>query len=283
MDKRARFHSAQDWLTCPVCQRPLCSDGTSLRCEAGHVFDIARQGYVNLLRRARNEAHYSAQVLERREAVLEAGYYDHVLEAVEDALRAHAGPGGVLDAGCGTGWYARRLGERLGDRAVAGVDIVKEGIRLAARLDEGATTMWVVGDSARLPFADAAMGAILDIFAPANYREFNRVLAPGGCVIKVVPGPDHVRELRDAASAQLLHLDHSADLVRDRFLDFYDVVAERRCTKTTPVDAEARETFIEMTPLLFGVDATRVDFDAVAQVTVDAHVMVGRPRQRAGA
>lgn len=283
MDVQARFHDADAWLICPVCAQPLHCEGRTLRCGANHAFDIARQGYVNLVRRARTEGHYSADVLERREAVLARGYYDHMLDAVATMLAAHAGAGGVLDAGCGTGWYARQLAHRCPGARMAAVDIVKEGIRLGARLDVGHDVLWTVGDSAHLPFADGTMGAVVDVFAPANYREFNRVLSGDGCLIKVVPGADHVRELREAAASQLRRERYSAERVRARFAEYYELVDERRCTATRPLDDEARSTFIEMTPLLFGVDASRVDFDAVARITVDAHVLVGRPRSRAGA
>ncbi len=40
---------AAGWLRCPVCQSSLSYEAGSLRCPAGHSFDVAKQGYVNLL------------------------------------------------------------------------------------------------------------------------------------------------------------------------------------------------------------------------------------------
>ena len=37
-------------LTCPVCGGVLHREERSLRCDAGHCYDLARRGYVNLLR-----------------------------------------------------------------------------------------------------------------------------------------------------------------------------------------------------------------------------------------
>lgn len=34
---------------CPSCQKPLCREERRLVCPAGHSFDVARSGYVNLL------------------------------------------------------------------------------------------------------------------------------------------------------------------------------------------------------------------------------------------
>ena len=36
-------------LICPVCGKPLKKTEKSFICEKGHVFDIAKEGYVNLL------------------------------------------------------------------------------------------------------------------------------------------------------------------------------------------------------------------------------------------
>lgn len=37
------------WLRCPNCGACLARNGSALRCQSGHSFDIARQGYVSLL------------------------------------------------------------------------------------------------------------------------------------------------------------------------------------------------------------------------------------------
>ena len=36
-------------LTCPVCHGQLTAIDRALHCPAGHSFDLARQGYVNLI------------------------------------------------------------------------------------------------------------------------------------------------------------------------------------------------------------------------------------------
>ena len=36
-------------LRCPVCACSLHAEGRTLRCERGHSFDIAKEGYANLL------------------------------------------------------------------------------------------------------------------------------------------------------------------------------------------------------------------------------------------
>ena len=75
-------------------------------------------------------------------------------------------------------------------------DLSKESIQLAAKSDHEWKVKWFVGDLARLPLLDQSMDLLLDIFSPANYQEFKRVLAPDGRLIKVIPTPSHLQEIR---------------------------------------------------------------------------------------
>ena len=63
-------------LICPICEKPLRREESRLVCPENHSFDMARQGYVNLLTvQRRHSAHpgdTKEQVLARR-AFLEGG------------------------------------------------------------------------------------------------------------------------------------------------------------------------------------------------------------------
>ena len=112
-------------LICPICQLPLFCEGRSLRCGRNHSFDVARQGYVNLLpvqqKRSLHPGDTREQVLSRRE-FLESGAYSPIVEAVKAAAEGHAGP--ILDVGCGEGWYAVQVADHLGAE-LTGLDISK--------------------------------------------------------------------------------------------------------------------------------------------------------------
>lgn len=193
-------------LVCPICELPLGREESAYRCAAGHSFDVAREGYVNLLRRPYPGD--TKEMLRARRAFLDAGHYRPLAEAVASRVVAHlaaARPDAatLLDAGCGEGYYTAAvcgaLRQRLpGLRADCyGLDVAKEAVRLAARRAPGAT--FVVGNvNDRLPFADASLAVVLDVFAPRNPAEFGRVLAPGGLLLVVIPGPGHLAEPRAA-------------------------------------------------------------------------------------
>ena len=72
-------------LICPICEKPLHLQARSLVCPENHSFDIARQGYVNLLPvQRRHSAHpgdTKEQVASRRE-FLEGGFYAPIADAL---------------------------------------------------------------------------------------------------------------------------------------------------------------------------------------------------------
>ncbi|MAM55891.1 MAG: rRNA (guanine-N1)-methyltransferase [Salinicola sp.] len=201
-------------LACPLDGKPMQRQGRAWRCDAGHSFDVARQGYTHLLpvqhKRSRDPGDSKAMVA-ARQRFLNAGHYAPVADAVaRAALSARPGNGQLrcLDAGCGEGYYLRRLAEAASKRETAlsllGLDISKWAVLSAARQEhavsrdrEGEGSNWVVASNAKLPVQDGALDCVLCLFGFAVYPEFVRVLEPGGVLIQADVGPDHLRELRE--------------------------------------------------------------------------------------
>ncbi len=198
-------------LACPLDGDPLERQDGAWRCPAGHSFDIARQGYVHLLpvqnKRSRDPGDSKEMVAARRR-FLEAGHYRPIAEAVSRAVLAGAPAGGTLrclDAGCGEGFYLRELASVATESEKAqgeaptlsllGVDISKWAVLAAAKREKAAT--WVVGTNAHLPVQAQSLDRVLCLFGFPVYPEFARVLKPGGELLLVEAGPDHLRELRE--------------------------------------------------------------------------------------
>ncbi len=183
-------------LRCPVCGEPMARQGCALACEHRHSYDVARQGYVNFLTRP-VDAHYDAALFAARAEVCRLGLFDALIDAV--AAHLPDAVSSLLDIGCGEGSHLAVIAKRLVARGetplCAGIDLSKDGIRLAAR--RSPELLWCVADMTRLPFAEGAFAALLNILSPIHYAEAHRVLATGGVLIKAVPGPDYLRELRE--------------------------------------------------------------------------------------
>lgn len=191
-------------LTCPVCGGVLTKEERTLRCEKRHSFDLARQGYVNLLMSNRSSAKRhgddKAMVLSRQ-AFLEKGYYAPLRDALCRLALAHTeGEVELLDVGCGEGWYTAGVKAALenGGRVCrsCGLDISKDALIQCARRKAGIEL--VVGSVNALPVADGSCTLLLNVFAPHDDGEFRRVLAPGGVYLKVVPLEEHLMELKAA-------------------------------------------------------------------------------------
>ena len=182
-------------LRCPICMNALEREGKTLRCGMGHSFDVARQGYVNLLpvqhKHSLQPGDTREQVLARR-SFLESGAYMPIVEAV-CALAEKYAVGPVLDVGCGEGYYAVQVAKKLGAPLV-GLDISKEAVRCAAAKYKDA--QWVCGTAAHLPIADESVGLLMSMFALTMPEEFARVLKKEGIFLQVLAAEDHLLGLK---------------------------------------------------------------------------------------
>lgn len=192
---------------CPVCGSALEKGERAYTCKNGHSFDIAAQGYVNLMPsdKPHGNAGDSAEMMAARSRFLSAGYYsclkDAVAKGVAEALRGGKREDNplVIDAGCGEGYYTAAVEQHLGDNGirarVAGIDISKRGIKYAAKRDKAVA--FAVAGIFNMPFATAGADVIISIFAPLCDDEFRRVLAPGGTLFVVGPGKNHLFGLKE--------------------------------------------------------------------------------------
>lgn len=181
-------------LICPICGDMLYKQERSYVCQSRHSFDVARQGYVNLLpvqnKRSLNPGDTKEQVLARRR-FLEGGFYAPISDALNELAAGCKGP--VLDAGCGEGYYSARLAQALGAELV-GLDISKEAVRAAAAAYKD--SLWLCASAAHLPVKDHSVGLITSLFAMTDAKEFHRALIPGGHFIRVLAAPDHLLGLK---------------------------------------------------------------------------------------
>lgn len=181
------------WLVCPLCGTSLGLGGAALACGNGHAFDVARQGYVNLLGHAPPHNADTAAMCDARAGFLASGHYDPIREAV---ARLSGEAGRLLEVGAGTGWYLAGVLDQIPGALGLATDVSVPACKRAAKAHAGAAA--VVADTwAGLPLRDGAVDAVLCVFAPRNAAEFARVLGPGGRLVVVVPGEEHLIQLRD--------------------------------------------------------------------------------------
>jgi 23S rRNA (guanine745-N1)-methyltransferase len=197
------------FLCCPVCGSGLECGRSTLHCSQGHAFDVARQGYVNLLagKRVPGNADTSTMV-EARERFLATGHYaalaQLLAECAVESLESGVEGSCILELGAGTGYYLARVLERCPGVPGLALDISKFAARRAARAH--ARIAAVVADGAkRFPVRTASAALALSIFAPRNASELHRVLGPRGMLLVATPTSRHLRELIEPLG--LLHVD----------------------------------------------------------------------------
>ena len=233
------------WLHCPVCTASLELAGTTLGCENRHCFDVARQGYLNLLLRAAPRNADTPGMLAARDRFLSGGWYEPLTRKVVAAL---ADADRVLDAGAGTGHYIGAFLDAAPGATGLAVDVSPAACRRAAgrspRLGSVVADVW-----RRLPIASGILDAVLCVFAPRNPDEFARILAPGGRLVVVTPGGDHLVELREALG--LLGLGPEKLERLDGSMTGFDLLDRQELTHPLNLSADAAADLVAMGPNAF--------------------------------
>ena len=273
--KLKRFASVTAF-ACPICLENLTLVESSLKCSNRHSFDLATFGYVNLAPQIKQSTNYDKENFQNRQQILEAGFYQAILEGVSDLLASSETSTTVLDIGCGEGFYSRKLQESHPDKTFYAFDISKDSVQIAAKSEANWAVNWFVGDLARLPIKDASMDILLDIFSPANYGEFRRVLSKDGILIKVIPTENHLKEIRQMVENQLTKKDYSNQDIREHFQEHFSIQSSQIASLTKPITTEQRQALLSMTPLLFHVDQSKIDWSQLTEITIEAEILVGK-------
>lgn len=240
------------YLRCPHCSDTMTMTDGALHCSLKHSFDVAKQGYVNLLRGAARFSADTADMVADRADFLAAGHYAPIAESLAALAResapvpASGDPGCVVDIGGGTGYYHARVMSELSGREGILLDISKFAARRAARSHPRISA--VVADAwDRLPFGDGAASVVLNVFAPRNPAELRRILRQDGMLLVVTPRPGHLRELVDALG--LMRVDeHKDERLADRFAGHFTEVARKRLHSTMALDHKALPQLVGMGP-----------------------------------
>ena len=273
--KLQRFASAAAF-ACPICQENLTLVESSLKCNNRHSFDLAKFGYVNLAPQIKQSANYDKENFQNRQQILEAGFYQAILDVVSDLLASSKTTTTILDIGCGEGFYSRKLQESHSEKTFYAFDISKDSVQIAAKSEPNWAVNWFVGDLARLPIKDASMDILLDIFSPANYGEFRRVLSKDGILIKVIPTKNHLKEIRQKVQDQLTNKDYSNQDIKEHFQNNFTILSSKTASLTKPITAEQLQALLSMTPLLFHIDQSKIDWSQLTEITIEAEILVGK-------
>jgi 23S rRNA (guanine745-N1)-methyltransferase len=266
-------------LRCPTCQQDLEPAGKALRCSNGHSYDVARQGYVNLLPGdAKPGTADTADMVRARHEFLESGHYRALVDAIVAAARPLLRPGDVVvDAGAGTGHYLRAVLEASPQTSGIALDLSKFAARVVARAQIPA----LVADLWRpLPLRTGVATLLLNVFAPRNPAEFHRVLRPAGSLLVVTPGPGHLAEL--IGPLGLISVDDRKAARLQQALTQFEQVASTEIEMALRLSHQEIEQIVRMGPSAHHLDRETLQgritaLDTPATVTASFVLSVFRP------
>ena len=244
---------------CPVCNDPLSLQvtGKSFACPQLHSFDLAKEGYLNLLpvqfKHSKEPGDNKAMMTARRQ-FLEAGFYEPMAKAVAmmiDVVQSQQATFSLLDVGCGEGYYNRKIAEycKSSEQLVLqGIDIAKFAVAAAAKKQP--STQFVVGSCNRLPYPNESFDMVIRIFAPSDDQELQRVLKSNGHLLTVTPGPRHLWQLKEFIYSEVKA--HAEESIAP--LGFDRLTTQRISYKISP-NTQQRAALLQMTPFAWHANA----------------------------
>lgn len=212
-------------LICPVCSEDLsideqsCAKYKSVSCKHNHLFDFAKQGYLNLLLSQHKKSKHpgdTTEMVQARTHFLDSGFYEGICNFLITQLiskhlstelinRLNPQTFHYCDIACGEGYYTHRIHQYLLDLLArsannisihsTGLDISTPAIKAACKRSKD--IQWLIASLARSPIEDDSQDLVTGLFFHFDQKELKRILKPGGVFIMVTTGPDHLIELRE--------------------------------------------------------------------------------------
>jgi len=243
---------------CPICEKSLLPDqsGKEYFCENNHHFDLAKEGYLNLLpvqQKHSKDPGDSRQMILARNSFLEAGFYAPLAKAVAenvDVLRKKDQNMKLLDLGCGEGYYSRQIEAlcRNSDQLeLHGLDIAKNAIRSAAKKQKNAK--YIVASSNKPPYADQYFDLVFRVYAPSSDQQLKRIIKLGGSLLIVTPGPRHLWQLKECIYDKVN--EHSLEL---KLPEGFEQIYSQRISYNISPDQDQRMALLNMTPFAWHAD-----------------------------
>jgi 23S rRNA (guanine745-N1)-methyltransferase len=274
----AGIRKNQEAYACPICgTRMKITKSGRFICKKEHTFDVSKKGYINLINEAKN-TNYNKELFESRKEILSQGFYLPIAEEINNIVKDYAikqrlSSLNLLDVGCGEGYYSFNLSQQENINIFA-FDISKEAIALAT--DYPAEINWCIADLSNLPFKGRSMDILVDVLTPANYKEFKRVLKNQGLLIKVIPGDEYLKEIRELISEQLQSKSYSnKDTVEYTESHIRNSGKKLICYKM-PVNEEQVTDFVKMTPMTSRVDIDSLELSKIKEMTISMEIIYGK-------
>ena len=260
------------FLRCPICQSAFQENPQALVCSNRHQFDRSKEGYFHLLpvqhKNSLTPGDAKEQLKARRE-FLQAAFFDplksKILSLIDPSTKT------LLDLGCGEGYFSRGIATHLPATEIYAVDIAKAGIAMSAKsAKEFPNITHVVASNFDLPLQDQSMDTILRILAPSKDAELQRVLKPDGELLVVIPGAQHLIELRKKIYSEIRPLQPLPEMNGFVLKETTNVRFGLEINNPNQM-----QSLLEMTPFAWKIDRQKKDLILSSQLNDSAEFLIG--------
>lgn len=260
-------------LICPLCKSRLVKEVHCYKCTNNHTYDIAKEGYTNLLlinQKSSLDPGDDKSMVDSRRAFLDQGFYHSTVESIAHVILARTASNGasqdavklrILDSGCGEGYYLdalrRLLSVKVPELETYGFDISKYAIQLASKKYRE-STFFVSNINYDFPFADTSFDFVLNIFSPRNSAEFFRILKADGRLIVVYPAVNHINRLRSVLKYGITYEEKTSDILAN-LSQCFDLEQTLKVEHTVDLSAKDVNNLAKMSPIFWQIDQTLLE------------------------
>ena len=265
---QAITHKHEGIFKCPFCNENLKNDLSGLVCLNNHHFDFSKKGTLMLYKthQLKKDDLYNLDLFESRRKILLNKYYQSLHQIFANVIPSSSL---ILDMGSGEGSHTKDLLNECTDCTVIGLDLAKDGIYLSSDyLSLG--FLPIIADLSQVPLMDDTVDVILNILSPSNELEMKRLLEKEGMIIKVVPGPEYLIEMRHSFGLE-------PSEIHDYQFNHFDVVDTLVVYDQFSLDSEAQSLFLSMSPMSKH-QTSKMDFKTI---TIDLKVMILKHKEEA--
>lgn len=285
-------------LLCPYCQSPLLPDAKTWLCDGSlnakgtrHPFDVARQGYVNLLpvqNKKSKDPGDSQESIDARHRFLSQGFYQPLQQLIAslvqvnseqstESVHSQSSTQTWLDVGCGEGYYTGAIAKALATTEtnnpyLIALDISKPAVATTARVAKQNQQLWyqikedksntkataiypMVASASHLPLVNNSLDAISTIFSPILPEEFARVLKSGGRLLIAKPDSGHLQSMREALFDEVRP--HDSDKFLEELAPYFKEVATHKVSADLVLEKQALADLLTMTPYSYRAKAEK--------------------------
>lgn len=275
-----KYTEIEHLLRCPKCGSDCYVKAGSILCTEGHCYDISANGYVNYLF-AKKDDFYDKQLFENRNKVFGMGFFESVLNEIAQYVNVVFYTQkrlALLDAGCGEGYYSREIYKSYDKETsvdLFALDISKLAVKKAASRADN--IKWLVADVGNIPLKDHSMDVLINVLTPANYAEFARVLKKDALLLKLIPGVEYLKELKEYAPRKNTYTEERVLKHMEEYAEITDKITIRQTFK---INAQQAEAITKMTPLMKNADYSLIPYDKISEITINMELIAARMKER---